>query len=298
MSRKSGHRFSEKDMRQSTNLKRVLTTQQIRRIADQSGARDIGKVEVDIILTHLLQLFHERGITEHVAFKGGTMLRKMVFGPRGRYSTDLDFTLCSNSTDEQVMEMIQDALHAPWQGIGFKLADKDWGFTDGSFFANPVCSHAGNEKGIKINIQVSLREKPILSVRPLPQIVQGYFKELASEARARILRPAGLRPLAVTTATRVSSLPDVPTVNETVSGYQASGWTGVAVRKGTSSDVIDRLTREISAGLARGQGAAGRDRQRDHAAHARGVRCVRDRRNREMGQGGQALRRQAGVISF
>ena len=158
----------------------MLTTQQIRRIADQSGARDIEKVEVDIILTHLLQLFHEQGITEHVAFKGGTMLRKMVFGPRGRYSTDLDFTLCSNFTDEQVMEMIQDALHAPWQGISFKLADKDWGFTDGSFFANPVCSHAGNEKGIKINIQVSLREKPVLSVRPLPQIVQGYFKELHS----------------------------------------------------------------------------------------------------------------------
>ena len=84
----------------------MLTTQQIRRIADQSGARDIEKVEVDIILTHLLQLFHEQGITEHVAFKGGTMLRKMVFGPRGRYSTDLDFTLRSNFTDEQVMEMI------------------------------------------------------------------------------------------------------------------------------------------------------------------------------------------------
>ena len=156
----------------------MLTTQQIRRIADQSGARDIEKVEVDIILTHLLQLFHEQGIAEHVAFKGGTMLRKMVFGPRGRYSTDLDFTLRSNFTDEQVMEMIQDALREPCQGIGFKLADKDWGFTDGSFFANPVCSHAGNEKGIKINIQVSLREKPILSVRPMPQIAQGYFKEL------------------------------------------------------------------------------------------------------------------------
>ena len=156
----------------------MLTTQQIRKIADQSGARDIEKVETDIILTHLLALFHEKGITRHIAFKGGTMLRKMIFGPRGRYSTDLDFTLRSDFTDEQVMQMILDALGGPYHGISFNIADKDWDFTDGSFFANPVCSHAGNEKGVKIMIQVSLREKPILPVRAMPQIAQEYFKEL------------------------------------------------------------------------------------------------------------------------
>lgn len=156
----------------------MLTTQQIRRIADQSGARDIEKVEIDIILTHLLQLFHAKKITEHIAFKGGTMLRKMIFGPRGRYSTDLDFTLRSDLRDEEVMAMILDALSESYHGISFKIADKDWGFTDGSFFANPVCSHAENEKGIKIKIQVSLREKPVLLVRAMPQIQQAYFKEL------------------------------------------------------------------------------------------------------------------------
>jgi hypothetical protein len=148
----------------------MLTTEQIRKVAAQSGARDIEKVEIDIILTHLLQLFHEKGITEHVAFKGGTMLRKMIFGPRGRYSTDLDFTLRSEATDEQVMGMVLDALGESYHGISFKIDDKDWDFTDNSFFANPACSHAGNEKGIKIKIQVSLREKPVLPVRALPQL--------------------------------------------------------------------------------------------------------------------------------
>src|SRR6266446_10570443 len=119
----------------------MLTVEQIRRIAQQSGARDISKVETDIVLTYLLQLLHEKGITEHVAFKGGTMLRKMIFGPRGRYSTDLDFTLRSDFTDEQVMEMMLDALSAPYNGISFKIDDKDWDFTDNSFFANPACSH-------------------------------------------------------------------------------------------------------------------------------------------------------------
>ena len=157
----------------------MLTTEQIRKVAAQSGARDIEKVEIDIILTHLLQLFHEKGITEHVAFKGGTMLRKMIFGPRGRYSTDLDFTLRSEATDEQVMGMVLDALGESYHGISFKIDDKDWDFTDNSFFANPACSHAGNEKGIKIKIQVSLREKPVLPVRALPQLKQGYFDQLA-----------------------------------------------------------------------------------------------------------------------
>jgi predicted nucleotidyltransferase component of viral defense system len=156
----------------------MLTIQQIRGVAQQFGARNITKVESDIILTYLLQLIHEKGITEHVAFKGGTMLRKMIFGPRGRYSTDLDFTLRSDFTDEQVMEMMLDALSVPYYGISFKIDDKDWGFTDNSYFANPACSHAGNEKGIKIKLQVSLREKPILLAKALPQIDQEYFKLL------------------------------------------------------------------------------------------------------------------------
>jgi predicted nucleotidyltransferase component of viral defense system len=70
----------------------MLTTAQLRQAAARSGARDIGVIEIDVMLTHLLQLFHECGLTEHLAFKGGTFLRKMIFGPRGRLSTDLDFT--------------------------------------------------------------------------------------------------------------------------------------------------------------------------------------------------------------
>ena len=156
----------------------MLTTQQIRRIAEQSGARDIEKVETDIVLTHLLQLFVEKGIAEHVAFKGGTMLRKMVFGPRGRYSTDLDFTLCVGSVQDDVMETILDALNAPYRGIAFKLEDRDWYLTDDGFAVNPVCAHEGNKRGVKIKIQVSAREAPVLPVRAAPQIEQAYFKDL------------------------------------------------------------------------------------------------------------------------
>lgn len=155
----------------------MLTVEQIRRIAQQSGARDISKVETDIILTFLLQLFHEKGITEHIAFKGGTMLRKMIFGSRGRYSTDLDFTRHTGISDEGIMELMLEALSQPYHGLSFRFdRDKDWYFTDRSLAANPVCGHAGNEKGVKIKLEVSLREKPILPIRALPQLPQDHFK--------------------------------------------------------------------------------------------------------------------------
>jgi predicted nucleotidyltransferase component of viral defense system len=157
----------------------MLTIAQIRRIAHHSGARDIDKVETDVILTFLLQLFHEHGITEHIAFKGGTMLRKMVFGPRGRLSTDLDFTRRTDISDDDLMMKMLDALGQPYHGLTFRFdRDKDWYFTDKSLAANPVCAHADNEKGTKIKLEVSLREKPVLPVLAMPQIAQDYFELL------------------------------------------------------------------------------------------------------------------------
>jgi tripartite-type tricarboxylate transporter receptor subunit TctC len=64
------------------------------------------------------------------------------------------------------------------------------------------------------------------------------------------IRGGTLRALAVTSAQRSPALPDVPTVAETVPGYEASAWFGLAVPKGTPRAVIDRINREVNAGLA------------------------------------------------
>jgi tripartite-type tricarboxylate transporter receptor subunit TctC len=64
------------------------------------------------------------------------------------------------------------------------------------------------------------------------------------------IRAGKLRALAVTTATRAEALPDVPTVGEFVPGYEASAIGGLGAPKGTPADVIDKLNREINAGLA------------------------------------------------
>jgi tripartite-type tricarboxylate transporter receptor subunit TctC/ABC-type uncharacterized transport system substrate-binding protein len=64
------------------------------------------------------------------------------------------------------------------------------------------------------------------------------------------IRSGKVRALAVTTATRVPSLPDVPTVGEFVPGYEVSVWFSVSAPRNTPPEIIATLNREINAGLA------------------------------------------------
>ena len=64
------------------------------------------------------------------------------------------------------------------------------------------------------------------------------------------IRTARLRALAVSTATRVEALPDVPTVSEFLPGFEADDWLGVGAPKDTPADIIERLNKEIAAALA------------------------------------------------
>jgi len=64
------------------------------------------------------------------------------------------------------------------------------------------------------------------------------------------IRQGTLRPLAVTTTTRWEVLPDIPTVGEFVPGYEASTWFGIGAPKGTPAKIIEKLNKEINAGLA------------------------------------------------
>lgn len=64
------------------------------------------------------------------------------------------------------------------------------------------------------------------------------------------IRSGAVRALAVTTSTRLDALPDVSTVTETISGYEALVFSGVGVPTGTPNDVVALLNRAINAGLA------------------------------------------------
>ncbi len=76
-----------------------------------------------------------------------------------------------------------------------------------------------------------------LAVSPLPQVLA-------------FVQDGRLRALGVTTAKRSQVLPNVPSIGETVTGYDASGWFGICTPTGTPPEIIAKLNTEISAGVA------------------------------------------------
>jgi tripartite-type tricarboxylate transporter receptor subunit TctC len=64
------------------------------------------------------------------------------------------------------------------------------------------------------------------------------------------IKAGKLRALAVTSATRSDVLPDIPTVGDFVPGYEGTGWQGVGAPRKTPVEIIDKLNKEINAGLA------------------------------------------------
>ena len=64
------------------------------------------------------------------------------------------------------------------------------------------------------------------------------------------IRAGRLRALAVCTATRSHALPDLPTVSEFVPGYESSGYFGFGAPKATPAEIVDKLNKEINAGLS------------------------------------------------
>ena len=97
-------------------------------------------------------------------------------------------------------------------------------------------------------VHVPYRGEPPAITDMLAGQVQVMFGNIT--ASIEHIRSGALRALAVTTAAPSSALPGVPTVGETVTGYEATGWFGMGVPKGTPPQIVEQLNREITAGLA------------------------------------------------
>jgi tripartite-type tricarboxylate transporter receptor subunit TctC len=73
---------------------------------------------------------------------------------------------------------------------------------------------------------------------------------VALPAAIGYIRAGELRALAVTSASRLLELPDLPAIAEFVQGYEASGWIGIGAPRGTPVAIIDKLNSNIAASLA------------------------------------------------
>src|SRR5215475_12615219 len=85
----------------------------------------------------------------------------------------------------------------------------------------------------------------------LPDLLAGQVQVMFPSMSSSIeyVRTGKLRALAVTTVMRSEAVPDLPTVAEFVPGYEASYWAGLGAPKNTPADIVDKLNKEINAGL-------------------------------------------------
>jgi tripartite-type tricarboxylate transporter receptor subunit TctC len=120
----------------------------------------------------------------------------------------------------------------------------------GSFGAGST-SHVAGEL-LKMMTGVNMIHVPYRGGAPMVADLIGGQVQIAIDVLTGSLahiRSGALRALAMAGKTRSDILPDVPTIGETVAGYEANSWCGLGVPKGTAPEIIERLNREINAGL-------------------------------------------------
>ena len=117
---------------------------------------------------------------------------------------------------------------------------------------NGTSVHLSGEM-FKMMTGVDLLHVPYRGAAPaLTDLISGQVQIMFDNMPSSIehIRAGKLRALAVTTAKRSPALPDVPTVAETVPGYEASAWFGMGAPKGTPPEIINKLNKAINAALA------------------------------------------------
>lgn len=142
---------------------------------------DLDIAEREVVLTYVMRVLCDADILSHLAFKGGTAIRKIFLGNQGRFSLDLDFTMVSDLGPEEFVLNVAGVLHdREYYGISFHIRSDD-------FYANPdscgaivAYQHSWAANG-KFSIQVSFRAKPILPIQPGNFIKERYFQWLGIE---------------------------------------------------------------------------------------------------------------------
>jgi tripartite-type tricarboxylate transporter receptor subunit TctC len=113
-------------------------------------------------------------------------------------------------------------------------------------------SHMSGEL-FKFMTGINMVHVPYRGVAPaLADLIGGQVQVLFDTMPNTIeyIKTGKLRALAVTTTARNAATPDLPTVAEFLPGYESSAWYGVIAPKGTSADIVEKLNKEINAGLS------------------------------------------------
>jgi tripartite-type tricarboxylate transporter receptor subunit TctC len=119
-------------------------------------------------------------------------------------------------------------------------------------FGTGTVSHIAGEF-FKMNAGIDMVHVPYRGSAPMVvDLISGQVQAAFDNLPASMpyIKEGKLRPLGVTTKTRWPALPDVPTMADFMPGFEATTWIGIAAPKQTPADIVDRLSMQISAGIA------------------------------------------------
>jgi predicted nucleotidyltransferase component of viral defense system len=142
---------------------------------------DLDIAEREISLTYVLRVMADSGILDHLAFKGGTAIRKLHLGNQGRFSLDLDFIATEGIDPESlILEFVSTFHEHSYFGLNFSIQSPDYYATADSCGAEVSYQHEWVAEG-KFGIQISFRAKPILPIHTVPLLQERYFNWLGVE---------------------------------------------------------------------------------------------------------------------
>jgi predicted nucleotidyltransferase component of viral defense system len=147
----------------------------VRRFAGESRV-DVSIARLEIILTILLQRVATSPIGKQMVFKGGTALRKLVFGAAGRFSEDLDFAALGADAEAAQLELMTTIQQASSDGISAR-ADK-WDVA-GPGTLQALCSFDSSIGAGNFELDVTVGPRPtLLGARWQSPVRQSYFGRL------------------------------------------------------------------------------------------------------------------------
>jgi predicted nucleotidyltransferase component of viral defense system len=135
----------------------------------------------EIVLTYVLALLRQRGLLDRLAFKGGTCLRKIIFGKQYRFSQDLDFTGLEKEDSETVMKTIRRVFSMPFHAIAFQEVEGSARLTGGGASMGVQYQYETQTATGTFDLEISYRARPILPVSPRTLQPQSYFNQLEIE---------------------------------------------------------------------------------------------------------------------
>jgi len=142
---------------------------------------DLDIAEREIVLTYVLRILADEGLLSHLAFKGGTAIRKLYLGRTGRFSLDLDFSVVGDVVpDALVLDLVSVLHERTYYGITFTIPSSDYYATTDSCGAEVTYRHDWVAQG-RFGMQISFRAPLLLPVEAMSLRHERYFGWMAIE---------------------------------------------------------------------------------------------------------------------